>query len=99
MPANIRDDAGRTLENAKRFPLEVGTDELPPLAKFPGAFGIIELNAGAVLPVTLRNLEASVQMRRLGPGTAEANSPGNADSLTQSKSPGTASRSTERCAE
>lgn len=57
LPANLRDDAGRTLENAARFPLPLGIDAYPPLAKFPSIFGILESMQGGVLPVTLRNVE------------------------------------------
>ncbi len=60
IPGDLRDDAGRRLINQKRFPLTVRTDVAPPLAKFPARFGIIELNAEPMLPVTLRNLEAEV---------------------------------------
>jgi len=60
IPEGLTDDAGRPLENASSFPLAVETDELPPLAKFSGEFGILELKEGGVLPVTLRNLEAPV---------------------------------------
>ncbi len=56
IPENIRDDAGRSLENQNKFPLKVKTASLPPLAKFSSRFGIIERNEEAVLPVTLRNL-------------------------------------------
>ena len=63
LPANLKDDAGRPLSNASSFPLKVATDNLPPLAKFPARFGIVELNAEPMLPVTLRNLEAMVQAR------------------------------------
>ncbi len=62
LPAELKDDAGRALANADRFPLVVRTDEAPPLAKFPAEFGIVELNAEAMLPVTLRNLEATVPL-------------------------------------
>ena len=62
LPA-IKDDAGRLLANAASFPLRVETDEFPPLAKFPARFGIVELKADPVLPVTLRNLEAMVKAR------------------------------------
>ncbi len=58
LPANLRDDAGRTLENAARFPLPLGIDAYPPLAKFPSTFGILESTQGGVLPVTLRNVES-----------------------------------------
>lgn len=60
LPADLRDDAGRELLNAKDFPLTVKTDEFPPLAKFSSRFGIIEAKADPALPVTLRNLEPEV---------------------------------------
>ncbi|MFN0041096.1 MAG: alpha-2-macroglobulin family protein [Burkholderiales bacterium] len=63
LPSDLADDAGRKLANQKRFPLQVRTDEYPPLAKFAARFGIIELKGDAVLPVTLRNLEAMVEAR------------------------------------
>jgi alpha-2-macroglobulin len=56
LPAGLEDDAGRTLVNAASFPLAVKTDENPPLAKFAARFGIVEANAGAALPVTVRNI-------------------------------------------
>jgi uncharacterized protein YfaS (alpha-2-macroglobulin family) len=59
LPTTIRDDAGRTLENAARFPLAVRIDEYPPLVKFSGEFGILEALEGGVLPVTLRNIDAT----------------------------------------
>lgn len=64
LPDNFRDDAGRALENASSFPLPTATDEYPPLAKFSGDFGIIEREAGGILPVTLRNLEPNVAGQR-----------------------------------
>lgn len=64
LPKDVRDDAGRQLSNADKFPLAVATDAFPPLAKFPAPFGIIELS-DPVLPVTLRNLEAQVMTRML----------------------------------
>jgi hypothetical protein len=42
LPAQLADDAGRALENAGRFPLELRVDEYPPLAKFAAEFGILE---------------------------------------------------------
>src|SRR4051812_8284221 len=45
LPRNFRDDAGREPENKAAFPLSTATDESPPLVKFPGQFGILELNA------------------------------------------------------
>jgi hypothetical protein len=65
VPSGLSDDAGRPLSNAKRFPLEVNTHTFPPLAKFPAAFGILELKADPVLPVTLRNVEPEVKARLL----------------------------------
>jgi uncharacterized protein YfaS (alpha-2-macroglobulin family) len=64
LPANVRDDAGRAAVNAARFPFEITIDEYPPLAKFPAEFGILESDEGGVLPVTLRNVEASVPAQR-----------------------------------
>lgn len=61
LPAELRDDAGRRLSNADRFPLQVRTDEAPPLAKFSGQFGILEWKEGGVLPVSLRNLDGDAR--------------------------------------
>ncbi|MCA1938234.1 MAG: hypothetical protein LDL29_06125, partial [Dechloromonas sp.] len=70
LPAAVKDEAGRALSNAERFPLTVRTGALPPLAKFPGDFGIIELKQGGLLPVTLRNVEASLKTAGLAlPGS------------------------------
>ncbi|MGH8529007.1 MAG: alpha-2-macroglobulin family protein [Nevskiales bacterium] len=68
LPRKVKDDAGRELENAERFPLEVRTDEYPPLAKFSGEFGILEAKEGGVLPVTLRNLEPELVAQKLVSG-------------------------------
>ena len=65
IPTDLRDDANRKLNNQKRFPLTVKTDASPPLAKFPAGFGIIESKGDAMLPVTLRNLEAEVPGKQL----------------------------------
>ncbi len=64
LPADIADDIGRPLANADRFPLDVGIDPYPPLAKFGGDFGILESDEGAVLPVTLRNVETTLPAKR-----------------------------------
>ena len=66
------DDAGRKLSNADKFPLSFRTGPYPPLARFPADFGILELNAAPVLPVTLRNLEPEVRARLLKVGGAPA---------------------------
>ncbi len=60
LPPGLVDDTGRTLQNAGRFPLSVRTDAFPPLIKFASEFGIIESRAGAVLPVTVRNIEPAI---------------------------------------
>jgi uncharacterized protein YfaS (alpha-2-macroglobulin family) len=71
LPPNVVDDAGRKLANQRRFPLQVRTDEYPPLARFAGRFGIVELKGDGLLPVTLRNLEALVEARSLKIGKQE----------------------------
>lgn len=63
LPKDVKDEAGRPLINADQFPLTIQTDVLPPLAKFPGQFGIVEWKEGGVLPITLRNVEAKLPMR------------------------------------
>ena len=71
MPAaGLRDDAGRPLVNAGRFPLAVRTGEQPPLVKFAAPFGIIEANGARLLPVTVRNVEAQLAGRMHTSGTA-----------------------------
>ena len=65
IPTDFKDDAGRSLSNADKYPLKVKTDAYPPLAKFSSRFGIIELKGDAALPVTLRNLEPEVSTRLL----------------------------------
>ena len=78
LPKNFADAAGRPLAHADRFPLEVKTGGMPPLAKFAAApFGILERFAEgpdgpALLPVTLRNVEAALRVRALQPGTGAA---------------------------
>lgn len=72
LPAGIKDEAGRSLDNAASFPLKLRTGSLPPLAKFPGAFGIVELKEGGVVPVTLRNVEAGLPVASLQMPSEEA---------------------------
>ena len=77
LPKDFKDASGRTLRNADSFPLKVATGAMPPLAKFAAApFGIVERYAEpgsksgdmALLPVTLRNVEAALQIKGLTPG-------------------------------
>jgi alpha-2-macroglobulin len=63
IPEDLKDDAGRRLSNAGRFPLKFRTGAYPSLAKFAARFGIIELNADPALPVTLRKIEPDVKAR------------------------------------
>ncbi len=65
IPKDIKDDAGRSLANIDKFPLKVGTDAYPPLAKFAARFGIIELKGDATLPLTLRNIEPELKAKML----------------------------------
>ncbi|MDO8926116.1 MAG: MG2 domain-containing protein [Sideroxyarcus sp.] len=71
LPGMFTDDAGRSLSNASSYPLEVRTDENPPLAKFAANFGILELNASPgtppLLPLTLRNVETSLSSNIANP--------------------------------
>lgn len=61
LPVGIKDESGRPLSNAERFPLDVRFDAAPPLVKFAASFGILELKEGGVLPVTVRNVEPALQ--------------------------------------
>ena len=65
LPGEIKDEAGRILTNADKFPLPVTTDVYPPLAKFAARFGIIEAKGDRLLPVTIRNIERQMQGRLL----------------------------------
>ena len=77
LPKNFKDASNRELQHADSFPLKVDTSAQPPLAKFAAApFGIVERYAEpgskpgdmALLPVTLRNVEAALQVKGLTPG-------------------------------
>ncbi len=65
LPADIRDESGRVLTNAERFPLAIRFDRAPPLVKFAAGFGILEAREGGVLPVTVRNVEPALQGHNL----------------------------------
>ncbi len=60
LPDDLKDDAGRALANAAAFPMKVRIDDDPPLVKFPSRFGILEVNAQPALPVTVRNVEPTL---------------------------------------
>jgi hypothetical protein len=72
MPDDLRDESGRPLSNARRFPLDVAIAQAPPLVKFAAPFGILEAKEGGVLPVTVRAVEPSLMqsVAGLGGGTA-----------------------------
>jgi uncharacterized protein YfaS (alpha-2-macroglobulin family) len=62
LPRELKDNAGRALANAASFPLKVATGAAPPIAKFAAApFGVIERNADAMLPVTLRHVQPDLR--------------------------------------
>ena len=89
LPKDFKDASGRGLRNAATFPLKVTTGAMPPLAKFAAApFGIVERfaepNGMALLPVTLRNVEAVLSVHGLHAAqAAPATKPGLANSKGQ----------------
>ncbi|SOE81482.1 hypothetical protein SAMN05446927_4767 [Caballeronia arationis] len=75
LPANLNDTSGRKLANADLFPLKTSTAPMPPLAKFSSStFGIVERfaepNMPAMLPVTLRHVEADLHVQGLNAGNS-----------------------------
>ena len=68
LPQDIRDENGRALANAARFPLPIRFDSAPPLAKFAATFGILEAREGGVLPITVRNVEPALRRNILDLG-------------------------------
>jgi len=58
LPTDFKDISGRALSPTQQLPIQVTFGDIPPLAKFPGTFGILESNANPTLPVTLRNVES-----------------------------------------
>lgn len=62
LPSGLKDETGRALANASKFPLDTATGENPPLLKFASTFGVIEGTQGAALPVTVRDIEAKAPM-------------------------------------
>ncbi|MBS0390831.1 MAG: alpha-2-macroglobulin [Proteobacteria bacterium] len=77
LPAGFKDAAGRAPANAQSFPLKVATGAMPPLAKFAAApFGVVErfaegADGPALLPVTLRKVEARLDVQGLQPGSGK----------------------------
>ncbi|MCL4657783.1 MG2 domain-containing protein [Burkholderia multivorans] len=76
LPTRLHDVTDRPLANADLFPLATRTAPMPPLAKFSsGTFGIVERFAEpdtpALVPVTLRNVEADLHVAGLNAGDAQ----------------------------
>ncbi|EKS9846034.1 alpha-2-macroglobulin, partial [Burkholderia cepacia] len=76
LPSGLHDVTDRPLSNADLFPLATRTAPMPPLAKFAsGTFGIVERFAEpgtpALVPVTLRNVEADLHIAGLNAGGAQ----------------------------
>ncbi|MBF0556065.1 MAG: alpha-2-macroglobulin, partial [Nitrospirae bacterium] len=67
LPDGLKDETGRPLSNRGKFPMNIRTDAYPPLAKFAARFGIIEQKAGALLPITVRNIEQEIKLFLLNP--------------------------------
>ncbi|MCA2959072.1 MAG: hypothetical protein IOD12_02385 [Silvanigrellales bacterium] len=61
-PGDFRDDSGRTLEALPRSASSVVVGPVPVLAKFQGAFGLVEA-ADPIVPVFSRALEKQVTLR------------------------------------
>ncbi len=61
IPEDLEDITGRRLEPVPAAELTIKVGGMPPLAKFPGSFGILEANAAPALPITVRNLEVPLK--------------------------------------
>ncbi|HSI60873.1 MAG TPA: MG2 domain-containing protein [Ideonella sp.] len=82
LPRELRDESGRVLANAGSFPLRTSTGAMPPLAKLAAApFGIVEAGPEAMLPVTVRSVQADlaglsasgqVRVKRLDASTSDS---------------------------
>ncbi|MEO8938695.1 MAG: MG2 domain-containing protein [Burkholderiaceae bacterium] len=84
-PKNLVDDAGRPLSNASLFPLKSKTALAPPLVKFAASpFGILELNADPVLPLTVRHVEAALAIKGIDVTGGAAQPSGKAQGMVRS---------------
>lgn len=70
LPSGFKDDADRSPVNTSAFPLKLNIDEDPPMIKFPSRFGILEQHAQPALPVSVRNVEATLAGVKLEAGAA-----------------------------
>jgi len=78
LPDGFRDIDGRSLYNSSDFPAHRRIGEPPPSINFVGEWGIVELGAGGLLPVRVRNVEAELQYRSARLGRRDA-APDDAD--------------------
>jgi uncharacterized protein YfaS (alpha-2-macroglobulin family) len=62
IPADLKDERGRPLANAKEFPLTVRVGEYGSLLKFPGEFGVLEA-AHPIWPLNMRKVEGELNGR------------------------------------
>lgn len=62
LPPNILSTEGMQLVNKNKFPMQVAMGPRGALGKFSGDFGILELNEGGVLPLTVRRLEKKLAL-------------------------------------
>ncbi|RYF84278.1 MAG: alpha-2-macroglobulin, partial [Comamonadaceae bacterium] len=88
LPRDFTDASGRALGQADSFPLQTGTGQMPPLAKFAAApFGVIERLAEpdgvALMPVTVRRVEPQLQVHALVPGQVKDLQPKNDAEIIQ----------------
>ena len=93
LPADLKDGAGAAARQRLGFPLKVQTGSAPPIAKFAAApFGIVERNADAMLPVTLRHVQPDLRAAAAPPraqARAAARCASSACKATPTSSPGT----------
>lgn len=73
LPPKFEDASGRKLASPENYQLKVATGAMPPLVKFAASpFGVIErlaeANGVALMPVTVRNVEAALRVQALTPG-------------------------------
>lgn len=62
VPADLKDEQGRPLVNAREFPLTVKVGSYGPLIKFPGDFGVLEA-AHPIWPLNMRKVEGDLTGR------------------------------------
>lgn len=63
IPKDLKDATGRSAVNADKFPFKIEIGEFPPLAKLPGAFGILESTDETALPISIRNMDQPISLQ------------------------------------